>query len=109
YSITSGTSMAPRFHSGDLAVVRAQSSYRVGDIVLYESPVVHRPVLHRIVVIQHGHYYFKGDNNNFVDPGYATRSELVGKLWLRVPWAGHVLQWLGSPLKAAGVAALAGL
>jgi signal peptidase I len=107
YSITSGISMEPRFSSGDLAVVRSSSAYRVGDIVLYQSPVVHRPVLHRIIKIQDGHYYFKGDNNNFVDPGYVTRSELVGKLWVRVPLAGHVLQWLASPVKASIIAALA--
>jgi signal peptidase I len=107
YSITSGVSMAPRFHSGDLAIVRTRSAYRVGDVVLYRSPVIHRPVLHRIIKIQDGRYFFKGDNNNFVDPGYATRSELVGKLWVRVPWAGHVLQWLASPLKASIIAAFA--
>src|SRR5579862_7252487 len=106
YSITSGISMAPRFTSGDLAVVHGVSDYRVGDIVLYRSAVIHRPVLHRIIKIQAGHYYFKGDNNNFVDPGYATRSELVGKLWVRVPVAGKVLQWLASPLKASIIAGL---
>ena len=53
----------------------------VGDIALYESPVLHRPVLHRIIVIQGPRYYFKGDNNDFVDPGYVTRDEILGKLW----------------------------
>ncbi len=72
YTATVGDSMEPLFHKGDLAVFRRASSYRVGDIVLYQSPVLHRPVLHRILVIQDGHYYFKGDNNDFVDPGYAT-------------------------------------
>ncbi len=101
YSITEGISMQPLLHKDDLALLRTQSSYRVGDVVLYESPVLHRPVLHRILVIQNGHYFFKGDNNDFVDPGYATRAELVGKLWVRVPWVGKAVGWLGKPMHAA--------
>ena len=106
YSITAGISMEPMLHKGDLVLVRAQPTYKVKDVVLYQSPVLHRPVLHRILVIQHGHYFFKGDNNNFVDPGYATRSELTGKLWLRAPALGGVLGWVGTPSHAGIVAAL---
>jgi len=106
YSITEGSSMQPLLHKNDLALLRSQSSYRVGDIVLYDSPVLHRPVLHRILVIQNGHYFFKGDNNDFVDPGYATRAELVGKMWVRAPGVGRVVGWLGKPLHAAVFAAV---
>lgn len=105
YSITEGNSMQPLLHKNDLALLRSQSSYNVGDVVLYNSPVLHRPVLHRILVIQGGHYFFKGDNNDFVDPGYATRAELVGKLWVRAPGVGLVVGWLGKPLHAALFAA----
>ena len=107
YSATVGTSMEPLFHKGDLAIVRRGSSYKVGDVVLYESPVLHRPVLHRILVIQNGRYYFKGDNNGFVDPGYARPGDLLGKLWFHVPRAGHALGWLESPLHTALLAAAA--
>ncbi len=87
YSITDGVSMHPLLYKGDFAVIRAQSSYHVGEVVLYESQVLHKPVLHRIILIQNGNYFFKGDNNDFVDPGYATRSELIGALWFHVPHA----------------------
>jgi len=106
YSATVGTSMEPLFHAGDLAVVRRAHSYRVGQTVLYESPVFHRAVLHRILVIQHGRYYFKGDNNDFVDAGYATRGDLLGTLWFRVPKAGRILSWAGKPGHSALVAAV---
>jgi signal peptidase I len=106
YTSTVGDSMQPLFHKGDLALTRQASSYRVGDIVLYQSPVLHRPVLHRIIAIQDSHYFFKGDHNDFVDPGYATRAELVGKLWLHVPHAGMALGWLGKPSHAAALAGL---
>ena len=105
YSATVGTSMEPLFHAGDLAVVRRADSYKVGQIVLYDSPVFHRAVLHRIIVIQHGHYYFKGDNNDFVDAGYASRDDLLGTLWFHVPRAGRILSWIGKPGHSALIAA----
>jgi signal peptidase I len=107
YSATVGDSMEPMFHAGDLAIVHRSSSYRVGDIVLYESAILHRPVLHRIIVIQNGHYFFKGDHNTFVDPGYATSDELLGKLWIHVPKAGSILSWFGAPTHTALLAGLA--
>ena len=107
YSITDGVSMQPLLHENDLALVRPAATYDVGDVVLYDSPVLHRPVLHRIVVIQDGNYFFKGDNNSFVDPGYATRTELVGRLWFHVAEAGAVLGWFGKPLHAALLAGAA--
>jgi signal peptidase I len=109
YSITDGISMQPLLFKNDLAVIRPESNYRVGDVVLYESQVLHRPVLHRILLIQNGNYFFKGDNNDFVDPGYATQSELIGKLWFHVPWVGGALGWFGKPLHAGILAAFAAL
>jgi hypothetical protein len=93
--------MQPMLVQGDLAVVKSQSTYKVGDVVLYQNQIIDRDVLHRIYLIQDGHYFFKGDNNDFVDPGYATRSELVGELWFYVPKVGGALGWLGKPFHAA--------
>jgi signal peptidase I len=104
YSITDGISMRPLLVKNDLAVIRTESSYKVGEVVLYDNQILHKPVLHRIYLIQNGNYFFKGDNNDFVDPGYATRSELVGELWFHVPWVGTVLGWFGKPSHSAVLA-----
>src|SRR3984957_10096570 len=109
YSITDGVSMQPLLYKNDLALVRAQSSYHVGDVVLYQSQVLHRPVLHRIILIQNGNYFFKGDNNSFVDPGYATCGELTGKLWFHIGGVGAALGWFGKPLHAAPLAGIAAM
>ena len=101
YIITHGISMEPLFHTGDLAIVRAASAYKVGEIVAYHSSLLHEVVLHRIVAIHGGHYTFKGDNNNFLDPVHPTRSDLVGKLWIHVPRAGLVIERLRTPVAAA--------
>ncbi|HLX32881.1 MAG TPA: signal peptidase I [Gaiellaceae bacterium] len=101
YSTIDGISMQPLLHRGDLVLTRPQSDYRVGQIVLYRSTVLGRTVLHRIVAIKQGHYYFKGDNNDFVDPAYATRSELLGLYWFKVPHAGAFVGWMRAPLHTA--------
>ncbi len=97
YLTTSGISMEPRFHSGDLALVRPADRYSVGEIVAYHSTLLHTIVLHRIIGRDGDRYVFKGDNNNFVDPTHPVRSQLVGALWLRIPQGGRVLGWLHSP------------
>lgn len=97
YDITRGTSMEPRFHSGDLAVVRSTHRYRVGDIAAYRSSSLHTTVLHRIVAVTPEGYTFKGDNNAFDDPDPVTARDLVGTLALRVPSVGSGLSWLVQP------------
>ncbi len=97
YVVTEGVSMEPRFHTGDLAVVRSQSSYHVGEIVAYYSNEFHTIVLHRIVGQEGARYVFKGDNNNFVDYEHPLRSQLIGALWIHIPGAGARLDSLRSP------------
>jgi signal peptidase I len=106
YVVTSGTSMEPRFHTGDLALVRPADHYLVGEIVAYHSTALHEVVLHRIVSRDGERYVFKGDHNSFLDPTRPTRADLVGVLWLHVPHAGLVLKWLHSPITAAALIAL---
>jgi signal peptidase I len=62
YVTTHGISMEPRFHTGDLAVVRPAADYRVGDVVAYHSDLLHTVVLHRIIGRDRDRYVFKGDN-----------------------------------------------
>jgi signal peptidase I len=109
YVITSGISMEPSFHTGDLAIVRPVTHYRVGDVVAYHSSLLHVVVLHRIIAIHGGHYVFKGDHNNFVDPTHPTRSELIGALWVHIPHGAVVFRWLHSPLTAAVLCGLVAL
>jgi len=98
---TSGVSMAPRFHSGDLAVVRPADDYKVGQIVAYRSAQLRTVVLHRIIAIKGDRYVFKGDNNDFIDPARPVRADLIGRLTLRVAHGGRILAWLHTPFMAA--------
>jgi signal peptidase I len=98
YVVTHGTSMEPRFHTGDLAIVRSQSNYHVGEVVAYDNHQLHTIVLHRIVGLEGDRYLFKGDNNNFVDPEHPVASQLIGALWIHIPGVGLRLQSIRSPL-----------
>lgn len=101
YVTTTGISMSPRFHSGDLGVVRPAADYRVGDIVAYHSQTLHIVVLHRIIAVKGNRFVTKGDNNDFTDPDHPARADVVGKLAFRVPHGGLFLHWLHTPFMAA--------
>jgi signal peptidase I len=107
YVVTDGVSMEPRFHTGDLALVRSQSNYKVGEIVAYHSKMFHTIVLHRIIARAGSRYVFKGDNNNFVDFEHPARSQLIGSLWLHLPGVGARLQSLRSPALVGALVTIA--
>jgi len=106
FTTVDGTSMLPALSRSDLVALRPRSSYRVGDVVGYRSTLLGRVVLHRIVAVSNGRYVFKGDNNSFRDPEHPLRSQLVGKLWFRVPSAGRAVSALHVPWVVAAIAAL---
>ena len=97
---TRGSSMAPIFRGGDLAVTTTADEYRVGDIVAYRTEPYGIMVLHRIVKISGGRYTFKGDRNSFLDPVRPVRAKLVGKLAFRVEHAGFIVDWMTTRTRA---------
>ena len=86
--------MEPKLHRGDLAVVRERSTYRVGDVVLYDSRELGSKVLHRIVRVERGRFVLKGDNNSFLDAERPTEEQIVGTLWVTAPAVGRATEWL---------------
>lgn len=101
YAIIVGNSMEPKIHRGDLAVVRQRSTYRVGDVVLYDSRELGSKVLHRIVRVDGGRFVLKGDNNSFIDAEHPTEEQIVGSLWVTAPAVGRAAEWLREPLHSA--------
>jgi signal peptidase I len=111
YVITSGVSMEPRFHSGDLAILRRADRYRVGEIAGYHSGALHVTVLHRIVERRGDRFIFKGDHNTWRDDDRTTQADILGRLWVRIPHGGILLRLARQPavlLFVGGLVALGG-
>ncbi|MCC7088865.1 MAG: signal peptidase I [Dehalococcoidia bacterium] len=102
YVIVSGNSMEPGMHRGDLAIVRKQDAYVVGEVVTYRHPQI-GPVIHRVIDTDGSRFVFQGDNNDFIDPYRPVQAEMIGELWIHVPGAGSWLTRFHSPVYIAGL------
>lgn len=101
--MVSGTSMLPRFHTGDLVLVEHQSSYRVGEVVAYRVPNgqigAGHVVIHRII---RGNgrtgWTLQGDNRTAPDLWHPTNRDVLGAKQLRIPDAWFVLRIFHMPV-----------
>ena len=109
YVGTHGISMEPRFHTGDLAILRTADQYRVGDVVAYRSESLHTVVMHRIVAMDGDRFVIQGDNNDWLDEDRPAPDHVLGTLLLRVPHGGKVLGALRSPVTLVVLGAIAAL
>ena len=93
YVVTSGISMEPLYHTGDLVVIERASEYHVGEIVAYHGPLDgHLVVLHRIVGGNAvSGFVMKGDNNHYDDPIHPVASQVIGRAVLHIPKVGPLL------------------
>lgn len=108
YVTTSGNSMEPTLHAGDLAIVRSASSYQVGDVVAYRSERVGRIVLHRIIGGENGRYELRGDNNTWVDADRPNDGQIMGELVAHAPGVGSALRTAASPTGLSLASAVVG-
>ncbi len=102
-------SMEPSIRIGDIVVVKKiQQEPRVGDVVAYKySGMI---ILHRVINVTRNQLVTKGDANNAPDNPITTR-QVLGKLYLRIPYAGlpliTVARILGGDVFAAQMLLLA--
>ncbi|MHB8506097.1 MAG: SIP domain-containing protein [Acidimicrobiales bacterium] len=108
WAVVSGTSMLPRYHTGDLVVARRTGSYHIGEVVIVSVDGGH--VVHQLYAgdARTG-WTTKGINKNAPDLWVIPNRDVLGHAWFMVPNVGNDLHWLGSPggrlLVAAGLAA----
>lgn len=108
YSMVSGTSMNGTFSPGDLVITRERQHYKVRDIVVFRVPkeqdraLAGSLVVHRIVGgdATHG-FVTKGDNRTTVDVWQPHPTDIVGRVWIRVPHAYTALRLMRSPITVA--------
>ena len=110
YLVVRGSSMLPTYQTGDLLVLRISPAYVVGEAVGYRVPQgqvgAGHVVVHRIVGFGTADgFVMRGDNNAAPDPWTPTAGDVVGVVWLRIPFIGRLLDWLHQPATLAALAA----
>ncbi len=108
YVIVNGISMEPGFKRGDLVILHQTTTYQIGDIATYQHPEV-GPIIHRIIDQDKDHFILKGDNNSWTDSYHPLPSEMIGKLWLHIPFVGKIIEQFRTPWVMALLAATIGL
>lgn len=101
YVIVNGISMEPRYHLGDLTIMRKTAIYQVGDVVTYRDAEMNAYVIHRIIGVDQDQYVLQGDNNSWIDAYRPTNEEIIGKLWIHIPKLGKLFKWMRAPLNMA--------
>jgi len=110
YVKVDGHSMDPTFHTGDLAVVRRQSSYQLGDAVAYRIRKgefgAGALVIHRLKAGDGTHgYVTRGDNRTIDDPWHPRTADIVGKVRADLPGLGVRVAELNKPIYIGGLVA----
>jgi len=92
-------SMEPNIMTGSIIVIKPDKEYKLGDIITFgKDDRVNVPVTHRIVEINKhdGREYFvtKGDANEDIDAGQTSKSSVIGKVLLTLPYIGYFLSFM---------------
>ena len=90
-------SMTGSINAGDAVIVTSDETYEVGDVITYFPVGEDVSVTHRIVAIEGGRYFTKGDANNSKDPAPVDDERIVGKVVRVIPKIGIVIEWIKSP------------
>lgn len=101
--IVKSGSMEPTIPVGAVVVVWPATSYHVGDVITFgKDTKTQIPTTHRIVSTRtDGNTTFfstKGDANEEQDPREVALSEVIGKVWVHVPYVGYVLDFARQPI-----------
>jgi signal peptidase I len=108
-------SMAPAIHAGDVIVDRATraADLRPGQVATIADPARGTSVTHRVESVSRTGatvtVVTRGDANDASERWVLPAAGTVRHMVARIPWVGHVMVWLTSPLLRALLLALAAL
>ena len=109
YVTSTGTSMEPLLHDGDLVVLRTREAYQVGDVIAFRSLDIGRIVLHRIVALEDGRLVTRGDSNSWIDGFHPAETDVLGEMSMRIPGLGARLSGVRSPWGVSALVSVAAL
>ncbi|MBI2610559.1 signal peptidase I [Candidatus Kaiserbacteria bacterium] len=101
--IVQSGSMEPTIPVGALVVIKPKAAYEVGDIITFgEDTDSAVPTTHRILAVREADgavfYTTKGDANEEGDAREVAQGDVIGKVYVSVPYAGFVLNFARQPL-----------
>lgn len=101
--IVQSGSMEPAIKTGSVVIVKSVSDYEVGDVITFVfSPTDQIPTTHRVVeektVSGQPRYITKGDANEDRDPRDVLERNVIGKVFLSIPYLGYILDFARKPL-----------
>ena len=104
-------SMIPRINVNDAVVTMrvSEKNIKVNDIITFISKDIQTqgtPITHRVVGIVYEDesntkvlgYRTKGDHNNTPDFALIAPNEVLGKVYLQIPFVGYIQSFLSTPL-----------
>lgn len=109
--IVQSGSMEPSIPVGALIIIKPNDAYKVGDVITFgEDSAATVPTTHRILGMREADgsvfYTTKGDANEEGDAREVAQGDVIGKVYVSVPYAGFVLNFARQPLGFALLIAL---
>lgn len=99
-------SMEPNIKTGSVVIIKPSANYKIGDVITFDgnfkdSKGQKVPVSHRIVEmkVERGNpiYVTKGDANEEQDAKEILQSQIIGKVYLTIPYLGYVVETARQP------------
>ncbi len=95
-------SMSGAIEKGDVIIYKATNeNFKKGEIIAFERDDI--IIVHRIVDVSYSkgiyRYFTKGDANQMNDDGYVVKSNIKGKIVLKIKWIGRPTLWLREQFK----------
>lgn len=107
FRVVESGSMEPTIPTGSVIALIPKDHYDVGSVVMFEGTRINpQPTTHRIVAIDEGRITTKGDANEDVDYRTITEEEILGEVFLTVPYAGYGADFFATPNGKALLAVL---
>ena len=94
-SVVLSGSMEPAIMTNELILVKAEDSYEVGDVVVFQNGNV--LVVHRIVAMDEETVVTRGDANNTDDQPIALE-QIKGRVFAHIPHVGTVVRVIKTPV-----------
>jgi len=103
FMIVQSGSMVPAIKMGSIVMVKPVDEYKIGDVISFgEVTKTKSPTTHRIydIKVTEGipSYITKGDANNTPVTKEIEKSEIIGKVFLNIPYIGYAVDFTKKPL-----------